>query len=86
MPTAMSTHRTQIKRYRISNEREGVALCDHHGQIMSMCRDHDEAAQCLAEQRRADEQSQVMGAFNRAQLLRELEAEMFQQCLRPRST
>lgn len=63
-------------KYRISKEAGEWIVSDRAGQILAYFQHRHEAEDYLVAQRRADEQSQVLGDYNRDALLRELAAEL----------
>lgn len=63
--------------YRISKERDGFAVCKSKtGEILVTFDRKDQAEEYREDQKRADEQSRVMGEYNRSELLRTLAAEL----------
>lgn len=62
-------------KYRISKEANEWIVANKAGLILAYFDHKVDAEDYAAAQRRADEQSQVLGDFNRAALLRELAAE-----------
>ncbi len=62
-------------KYRISKERDGFAV-SNNGSIIATFDRKDQAEDYMLAQRRADEQSKVLGDFNHAALIRELLAEL----------
>lgn len=66
-----------INKYSISKEKgEWIVWDKKSGLILAYFNHKIDAEEYALAQRRADEQSQVMGDFNRAALLRELAAEL----------
>jgi hypothetical protein len=66
-----------MNNYRISKEgNEWAVSSKKTGLILAAFDRKDQAEDYLVAQRRADEQSQVLGDFNRAALIRELLAEL----------
>ena len=63
-------------KYRISKEGSEWAVSNREGLILAYFPHKIDAQDYMTAQRRADEQSQVCGDFNRAALLRELAAEL----------
>lgn len=63
-------------KYRVSKEGNEWIVSNRAGLILAYFEHKIDAEDYLAAQLRADEQSQVLGAFNRAALLRELAAEL----------